>query len=230
MEKLSKFFINFIANSKFLQYLASKFVLIIPGVLTHNLSKYFLIKNVIQTLSMDQIKGDYAEFGCFTGSCLRHSARCFKKYFNNIEIKIYGFDSFEGFPEEVHKTFKSKDFKVSYEKVKELENSGQNIKIVKGFFDKSLEDENLKKDLKEISFAFIDCDLATSSKSVFNFIANRLSNGAFIMIDDYFNIDINNNSIQNEFLKYFEINKNVFIYKYFGLSGVCFRYKKINSN
>ena len=55
-------------------------------------------------------------------------------------------------------------------------------------------------------------------------MTNRLSNGAFIMIDDYFNIDANNNSILNEFNKHFEVNKNVFIYKYFGLSGVCFRY------
>ena len=222
---MSNFLIKFIANSNFLQYLASKLVLIIPIVLSHNFSKYFLIKNIIHTLSMDQVEGDYAEFGCFTGSSLKHSARCYKKYFsNNNRVKIYGFDSFEGFPEEVHKTFKSINFIASYEKVKMLEKKNMNIRIIKGFFEKNLNNKEIKNDINKISFAFIDCDLAISSESVFKFMTNRLSNGAFIMIDDYFNIDANNNSILNEFNKHFEVNKNVFIYKYFGLSGVCFRY------
>ena len=226
---MSNFIIKFIANSNFLHFLASKLVLIIPVVLTHNFGKYFLIKNIVHTLSMDQVEGDYAEFGCFTGSSLKHSAGCYEKFFldNNI-AKIYGFDSFEGFPEEVHKTFKSENFIASYDEIKKLEKKNKNIKIVKGFFEKSLEDEQIKADIKRISFAFIDCDLALSSKSVFKFISSRLTNGAFIMIDDYFNIDKNNNSILNEFNKYFEINKNVFRYKYFGLSGVCFRYFKNN--
>jgi hypothetical protein len=72
----------------------------------------------------------------------------------------------------------------------------------------------------------VDCDLAISSQDVFKFIKPRLVNGAFIMIDDYFNLDKNKNSIQQEFVKHFEINKDVFKFKEFGVAGIVFRYNK----
>ena len=32
------------------------------------------------------------------------------------------------------------------------------------------------------------------------------------MIDDFYNLDTNNNSIREEFFKYFNLNKNVFLH------------------
>ena len=100
------------------------------------------------------------------------------------------------------------------------------INIIKGFFSESLNDIQIKDKIKNISLAFIDCDLAVSSYEAFKFIKPRLNDGAFIMIDDYFNLDTNKNSIQQEFVKHFEINKDVFKFKEFGIGGIVFRYKK----
>ena len=216
----------FVANSKLLQSIVSKFILSIPIYIPHNISKYSILNKIIYNLSIDNIKGDYAEFGCFTGSCLVHSHRCFEKYFGNNKSLIYGFDSFEGFPEEVHKEFKSENFINNYDKVKLLEKKYKGINIIKGFFFNSLNDVQTKDKIKIISLAFIDCDLASSSHDVFMFIKPRLVDGSFIMIDDYFNLDTNKNSIQQEFVKHFEINKDVFKFKEFGIAGIVFRYKK----
>ena len=49
-------------------------------------------------------------------------------------------------------------------------------------------------------------------------------NGSFIVIDDYFNIDEEGNSIREEFKKYFDINKNVFKFSSYGLGGVVYQY------
>jgi hypothetical protein len=48
--------------------------------------------------------------------------------------------------------------------------------------------------------------------------------GGFIMIDDFFNVGKKQKSIYKEFFKYFKLNKNIFIYKYFGIGGICLRY------
>ena len=224
LSKFNRFFINFIAKSNLLQLLASKFILYIPITVSHNLEKYSIIKKIIYIISIDEIEGDYAEFGCFTGSCLKHVHRCLTKF--NLDKNIFGFDSFQGFPKELHKEFKSEFFKVDYEKIITLENKYSKIKFFDGFFSTSLKNKSVLEKVKDISFSFIDCDLATSAKDVFEFIVTRQTNGSSIMIDDFYNLDIEGNSIRKEFFKYFKLNEDVFLFKNFGIGGVCFRYFK----
>ena len=38
----------------------------------HNFSKYYALRKSLQIIKMDKIKGDYCEFGCFTGASLNH--------------------------------------------------------------------------------------------------------------------------------------------------------------
>ena len=86
--------------------------------------------------------------------------------------------------------------------------------------------ESLKKEIKNISLAFIDCDLAISCKPVFEFIKDRMVNGSFIVLDDYYHIDSEGNSIRKEFKQHFKIDKNVFIFSRYGLGGVVYQYIK----
>ena len=44
------------------------------------------------------------------------------------------------------------------------------------------------------------------------------------MIDDYYNIDHNGNSILKVFKNYFNADQEIFIHSYFGNEGVVFRY------
>jgi len=77
--------------------------------------------------------------------------------------------------------------------------------------------------INKIAFAFVDCDIYESSEDVFVYLQKRMTNGGFIMIDDYTSIDNNGNTISKSFLSNFEINKNVYVFGYYS-NGVIFRY------
>ena len=51
--------------------------------------------------AIEDVEGDYLEFGVFTGSSFCHSIRCYKKLVRlnpkMLNTKFYGFDSFAGF-------------------------------------------------------------------------------------------------------------------------------------
>ena len=217
--------LKIISKLKFLHSIASFFVSILPFFIIHNFAKYHELRKSLKIIEMDETEGDYCEFGCFTGASLSHSLRITsgKEFF--LKKTFYGFDSFQGFPEETHKVYKSKDFSADYNEVKKIEtNSKGRCRIIKGFFQDSLNDNVVKEKINKISIAFIDCDLALSSIPVFSFIKNRMVNGSFIVIDDYFNIDKNGKNIRAEFLKTFKVDEEVFLFSTYGLGGVVFRY------
>ena len=222
--------IIFIANNRFLHNLISFIINLFPQIVYHNISKYISIKKIIYNIGLDQIPGDYCEFGCFTGATLNHALYSYQKYIPSKEMTFYGFDSFEGFPVEVHSAFKSENFKVDYNFVKKLEKKFNNCKIIKGYFKDSLKRDDIKKNINKISVAFIDCDIGFSAIDVFEFIKPRLSFGAFIMIDDYFNIDKTKNSILATMHKYFSLNKDIYLHSHFGNGGIIFRYLNNSKN
>ena len=185
-------------------------------------SKYYVINNIWNNIKLDSIEGDYIEFGIFKGKSLFHSFSTAKKN-KIIHNRIFwGLDSFEGFPTENHSFYTSKNFDVSYEKVIKQFSKYENIKIKKGYFSQSLNNKNISE-INKIAFAFVDCDIYESSLDVFDFLKKRMTNGGFIMIDDYTSIDNNGNTISKSFLSNFEINKNVYVFGYYS-NGVIYRY------
>ena len=216
-------FKNFIKDNSIIHNLASLISCFIPIFIVHNFEKYKIIRFTIENAYMDDIEGEYLEFGSLTGSSLNHAINCYKKTYINIKPKIFAFDSFEGFPEENHKIFRNNEFKGSYSKVKKIASKHDDCRVIKGFFDKTLKDETLKNEIKKISITFIDCDLAISSKDIFEFIKPRLSFGSFIIIDDFYNVDFKKNSIRHEFYKFFQ-NTDFEITNFFGLNGVVIRF------
>lgn len=159
---------------------------------------------------MDNIKGDYLEFGILKGKSLLHSYKCAKK----LVLKnrnFYGFDSFEGFPTENHDFFISDNFAVNYKKVESTFKKFKNIYIVKGFFEETLKKDSVKH-IENISFVFIDCDIYESALSIFPYLKNRMNPGSFIMIDDFSSIDKNGNSIFKAFSNHFVIGKDCILY------------------
>ena len=143
--------IVFIANNRFLHNLISFIINLVPQFIHHNISKYFSIKKIIYSINIDQVQGDYCEFGCFTGASLNHALNSYKKYMSHKKMTFYGFDSFEGFPVEVHEEFKSENFKADYNFVKKLEKKFDNCKIVKGYFKDTLKNDDIKKNINKIS-------------------------------------------------------------------------------
>lgn len=190
----------------------SWFVNFFNPVNTHNFSKFFAIKNIWSNIKMDNIQGDYIEFGIFKGKTLFHNIKTTNK-FQIKNINFYGLDSFEGFPVENHDFFKNKNFISSYDLVKSNFKNFKNVYIIKGFFHEALKKEALIN-LNSISFAFIDCDIYESSIDLFKYLNNRIVIGGFVMIDDFTSIDNNNNSIYKSFLENFEYENFIFYASY----------------
>ena len=216
--------LNLISRLTFLHTIYSSIVNLIPSFLVHNSSKYMAIKKVFTNLKIDQIEGDCIEFGIFTGSSFKHTIRTENKLNKNNATMFYGLDSFEGFPENNHPYFQDKNFETDYSKVKKIEKKFKDKAIIiKGYFKDSLEKNNSLLNLKRIKFALIDCDLYISAIEPIDYLIPRLVNGAYLMIDDFTNIDPSGNSIRNLFLEKFK-NHNYQITGYFGIDGVVIRY------
>tara|TARA_B100001250_G_scaffold286226_1_gene248236 strand:+ start:1442 stop:2104 length:663 start_codon:yes stop_codon:yes gene_type:complete len=215
--------LKLIANLQILHKIYSKLVIFFPIFLIHNNAKYITIKKVFFNLWIDGIKGDCIEFGIFTGSSFRHTINVENKLNKHSDTNFYGLDSFEGFPNSSHPFFKKTDFIANENKVKKIEriNKGK-VHIIKGFFDESLKTETLNN-VKKLKFVHLDCDLYVSSIEPFRYIKSRLVNGAYLMIDDFTNIDREGKSIREAFYKEFN-NHDFELIGYFGVDGVVIRF------
>ena len=95
----SKF--GFLSRLEFLQDLASALISRVNPAVVHNLEKYYALKKVHYLSSIENIEGDYLEFGVFTGSSFCHSIRCSRRMNkinpNVLSTRFFGFDSFCGF-------------------------------------------------------------------------------------------------------------------------------------
>jgi O-methyltransferase len=152
------------------------------------------IRRAFMTLHMNKITGDYAEFGCCGGNTFRlayHESR--KQKYNCM---LWAFDSFQGLPaqavpEDSHPNWiqgvlctTAKDFKRICKK-SGLQDS--DYRMIEGFYDETLKpsarDNNRPT---SVAFAYIDCDLYSSTKTVLNFLATRIRQGTIVAFDDYF--------------------------------------------
>src|SRR5580704_7865699 len=123
-----------------------------------------------------QIGGHYLEFGVFTGGTIRFMA---KRVGGNI---IHGFDSFEGLPEAWGGfSLGSRAFDVKGR----LPRVPANVRLHRGWFDASLPDW-LDANPGPIAFIHIDCDLYSSTKTIFTMLSDRLGPGTIILFDEYF--------------------------------------------
>ncbi len=118
------------------------------------------------------------EFGVWKGVSIRRCAERFP------DRHWYGFDSFEGFPEDGRVDWQ-KPFKVV-----ELPETPTNVTLVKGFFADSL-DPFLAEYKDEVAFVNIDCDLYSSTADVFQVLEkhNRIKAGLVIYFDELINYD-----------------------------------------
>ena len=106
-------------------------------------SRMIFIKNFLRNHS--NLEGDYYEFGVFQGSSIISVALIFKSL--GIKKKLYGFDSFGGFPN----YNKNDQFKMFYELFKRKEisrvhyNNVLNLKKIRDFINKKKKIFNTKK-------------------------------------------------------------------------------------
>ena len=114
-----------IGKLTFLQNWTSNIVAKFNPAVYHKVQKYIAINKAVYLSALEQIKGDYYEFGVYTGSSFSHAIRCCsanEKLDDGLKkTNFFGFDSFEGFGEHNdqgrHSFYIDKNFKTDFIKV-----------------------------------------------------------------------------------------------------------------
>ena len=129
------------------------------------------------SLAQSKVDGDYLEFGVFTGGTIRFMA---KRIGGRI---IHGFDSFEGLPEAwTGFNLGGRAFDVKGR----LPRVPANVRLHRGWFEDTLPPW-LKENPGSVAFVHIDCDLYSSTRTIFTLLADRIVPGTVFLFDEYFN-------------------------------------------
>ncbi len=122
------------------------------------------------------LEGLYMEFGVRTGKTINHLARL------NPTATVFGFDSFEGLPENWSGWLQDKGT-FAGEGIPQVDT---NVRLVTGWFDESLPPFLTDHD-GDLALAHIDSDIYSSAKTVLENLAPRVRPGSIIVFNEYFN-------------------------------------------
>lgn len=138
----------------------------IPGKDNH-------LKYVLQYVG----EGLILEFGVFKGHSINVIADALP------EREIHGFDSFEGLPEDWTGYNVAKEF---FDREGKLPKVRKNVILHKGWFNESLP-PFVQERTDTVGFIHVDCDLYSSTKTIFDALAARIRPGTVIAFDEYHN-------------------------------------------
>lgn len=129
-----------------------------------------------------QLDGYVLEFGVHKAETIQVIAECFP------EDQVYGFDSFEGLPEDwnISHNEKFNKHKKGYFAIDIPSIDNPRIHFVKGFFDKSLQPWIENQPNYPIKFLHVDSDLYSSAKTVLTLLNDRIENGTIIVFDEMY--------------------------------------------
>jgi hypothetical protein len=152
------------------------------------------------------VKGLVLEFGVYAGQSLRVIAGC-------TSDLVYGFDSFQGLPEDWTRHQKKGRFDLEGKLPKFEE---PNVRLAPGWFGETLP-SFLSEYAGPVRFLHVDCDLYRSAATVFTHLGPRIVSGSVIVFDEYFNYP---GWEQHEFRAFQEFVKSAGLkYSYLGFAS-----------
>jgi hypothetical protein len=154
--------------------------------------------------------GAYCEFGVFKGESLSLISEIAGE-----GRRVHGFDSFEGLPSAWSGYDKGAG---TFNVQGKLPKIRSNTELHKGWFDATIPAFVQQFD-GNIAFLHVDCDLYSSTKTIFELLGKNLSSGTIIVFDEYFNYPgwknheykafqefIQNRGLKYEYLSYSRYN------------------------
>ena len=142
----------------------------IPNIRTYPLTYVFehmKLKHKPDTL--------WLEFGVASGNTINYISRF-------TADKVYGFDSFEGLPEDWRYGFK----KGAFNQYGNLPDVNLNVELIKGWFNETLLSFITEKNQK-VSFLHLDADLYSSTKYILEVLKDYLDKDCVIVFDELVN-------------------------------------------
>lgn len=157
-------------------------------------------------LNSASIDGHYLEFGVYTGGTIRFIAS------HTGSRVVHGFDSFRGLPE-AWSSFNL--VRGAFDTGGRLPRVPTNVLLHRGTFDQILP-EWLQKYPGPAAFIHVDCDIYSSTRTIFTLLAERIVPGTVILFDEYFNYP---NWEQHEFKAFQEfVAERRVAYRYLGFA------------
>jgi hypothetical protein len=123
-----------------------------------------------------RLSGLVLEFGVEKGASITTLAQTHRG-------EVHGFDSFEGLPEDWTGTYEGKG---KFSMAGRLPKVPPNAKLHVGWFDKTLP-AFLAETLGDVALLHVDCDIYSSTKTIFDNLGSRIKPGTVIVFDEYFN-------------------------------------------
>jgi len=161
-------------------------------------SREAVVDYLVENQNLFDEKVTYFEFGVWKGEILKYWTTKLK----NPQTKFFGFDSFEGLPEEWETQEIGTDYFSVGGNLPKIDDS--RVQFVKGWFSDTLPTFSLEESQNRKIF-FVDCDLYSSSSSVFKFIERYIRPGDIIFLDDIFDRNHQLKAFE-EFLKSSRLN------------------------
>ena len=133
-------------------------------------SGYTVLKKAYEAMSLKD--GLILEFGVRHGTSIRQLASFTSK-------PIYGFDSFEGLPEDWHQ-----ESKEVYSTRGKIPKAPPHVTLIPGWFEETLP-LFLEKREEDVALINIDCDIYSSTKTVLDLLSDRIKKGTIMIFDEY---------------------------------------------
>ena len=155
----------------------------------HNNEKHSVLKKFLFYKKIEGVEGDYLEFGVYEGTSLKGASTYWKKISGgDSKMRFFGFDSFTGMNPQKgddHPFYTTFDFSTEFQIIKKRFKNLPSVRLVPGFFNKTLSDGPKKYGIKKVSMALVDCDLYSSAKQTFKFLEGVVQKGTILILDDY---------------------------------------------
>ena len=133
------------------------------------------LKSVMEDPTVN--KSCILEFGVASGRTIN----LISNYTDNV---VYGFDSFEGLPEDWNNRLPKGFFKCDMPKV------NKNVVLIKGLFNDTLPFFKSRMLFnKPIDILHIDCDLYSSTKTIFNSLKDNIGKNTVIVFDELYDYE-----------------------------------------
>jgi O-methyltransferase len=177
------------------EYLMAKGVLLRPLVPEEEL--YACQQNAIRVLlerDPDHAWGDYLEFGVFQGHTLSIMYRNLAEASLLERVRLYGFDSFEGYPpealQELENGYLPGGDKAEVQAARRLLTrrgiDWNRVTLVKGWFGETLNQDFTEREMvTRVSLVTFDCDLYLSTAQALTFVAPLVQDSAIFFFDDW---------------------------------------------
>lgn len=151
-------------------------------------------RNVANRLSVfDVPNGIIAEFGVGDGTSINQIAEAFSW------TTVWGFDSFDGLPEDWNVTHPAGSFKQDT-----IPQVRGNVKLVQGLFQDTL-NESWEAFDQPVAFCHIDCDLFSSTMTIVDWLWTRVREDTIILFDELYYTYDGRNYLDHEYKALLEL-------------------------